>query len=180
MNKLAHFQTLKEEQGVHFNQSLNRNRSFRNPRIYNKLVEWVEVEETSSGYSDMIRGGKAKADEIWMSSQEARRELKLQGGKDAISFLQKRRQEESEERKKKARRDNIDFVGSKSSSPHMSSSTQAITSRSRSEALALAESRAQKIRDELVSRKNSENQDKDIHQRREGGRDKDRQHRHHH
>lgn len=180
-NKLAHFHTLKEEQGVHFNQSLNRNRSFRNPHIYSKLVEWVEVEETASGYTDMIKGDKVKADEVWMSSQEARQELKLQGGKDAISFLQKRRQEEVDERKKRARRDNIDFVGSKNSSPHTSSSIQAASSYSRSEALALAESRAKKIRDEIVSRGNpSSGQGKDRQVRKEEGRDKIRQHRHHH
>jgi hypothetical protein len=84
--KLAHFHALKREQGTHFNQSLNRNRSFHNPHIYSKLVQWVEVEETGSGYVDMIRGGngKEKADAIWPSSTEARHLLQLQGGKDVI------------------------------------------------------------------------------------------------
>ncbi|UZJ53968.1 hypothetical protein CBS101457_003288 [Exobasidium rhododendri] len=151
--KLSNFQTLKEEQGTHFNQSLAKNRSFRNPHIYDKLVQWVEVEETASGYGDMIkRKGKEKekADDIWMSSRKAREELKLQGGREVIATLQKRRQEESDERKRKNRRDNIDFIGSaKTSSPSFSSHSKA---RSESEAMALAESRAQKIRDEMAAK----------------------------
>lgn len=82
--KLAKFHKLKEEQGTHFNQSLNRNRSFRNPHIYSKLVQWVGVEETGSAYADMIKGGKKRADEVWASSEEARAELIKQGGKDVI------------------------------------------------------------------------------------------------
>lgn len=82
-SKLSHFQTLKEQQGTHFNQSLAKNRSFRNPHIYNKLVQWVEVEETASGYSDMIKR-KGTSDDVWMSSKEARARLRVQGGKDVI------------------------------------------------------------------------------------------------
>jgi hypothetical protein len=121
--KLAHFQKLKEEQGTHFNQSLSKNRSFRNPHIYNKLVQWVEVEETASEYSSMIKEGKRRADDIWNSSRGARIELKRQGGKDAIASLQKRRQEESDERKRKGRREKIDFVGTTSKTSTTTSSS---------------------------------------------------------
>jgi hypothetical protein len=191
--KLAHFHKLKKEQGTHFNQSLNRNRSFHNPHIYSKLVQWVEVEETGSGYSDMIKGGKVKADSIWPSSSEARQQLLKQGGKNIIcecpykaqctflhakmsttATLQRKRQEESDERKKKVRRDNLDFVGasSKSSSPAPNHSL----SRSQSEALALAESRARKIRDDLVGKRDSTNDERDRYRRREGERDSSRSH----
>ncbi|PWN33955.1 uncharacterized protein FA14DRAFT_114256, partial [Meira miltonrushii] len=45
--KLAHFHELKQK-GTHFNQSLNNNRSFRNPHIYAKLVDWIGVDENTS------------------------------------------------------------------------------------------------------------------------------------
>lgn len=80
--KLAHFHTLKAQQGTHFNQSLARNRSFRNPHIYAKLVEWVEVDETGSAYGDMVNA--SAPDDVWMSSKAARTALKVHGSREAI------------------------------------------------------------------------------------------------
>ena len=80
--KLAHFHTLKAQQGTHFNQSLARNRSFRNPHIYAKLVEWVEVDETGSAYGDMVRA--PVPDDVWTSSKAARTALKVHGSRESI------------------------------------------------------------------------------------------------
>ncbi|PWN51846.1 hypothetical protein IE53DRAFT_33605 [Violaceomyces palustris] len=54
--KLAKFHALKK-QGTHFNTSLSRNQAFKNPHIYAKLVEFVEIDEKGSNYQDMtVRG----------------------------------------------------------------------------------------------------------------------------
>lgn len=55
--KLAHFHTLKE-QGVHFNATLARNRSFHNPHIYAKLVKWADLDETGSNYVPMAHAAQ--------------------------------------------------------------------------------------------------------------------------
>ena len=49
--KLAQFHTLKR--GIppkHFNDSLMANRSFRNPHLYAKLVEFVDVDERTTNF----------------------------------------------------------------------------------------------------------------------------------
>ncbi|KZS87681.1 HCNGP-domain-containing protein [Sistotremastrum niveocremeum HHB9708] len=48
--KLAQFRVLKVTQGKHFNDSLMENRSFRNPHLYAKLVEFVDVDETATNF----------------------------------------------------------------------------------------------------------------------------------
>lgn len=80
--KLAHFHTLKAH-GTHFNQSLARNRSFRNPHIYAKLVDWVEVNETASAFESMVRG-EADADRVWRASLKGRKEMKLEANADRL------------------------------------------------------------------------------------------------
>jgi HCNGP-like protein len=54
--KLAQFHTLKRdpEQPKHFNDSLMSNRSFRNPHLYAKLVEFVDVDERSTNFPKEI------------------------------------------------------------------------------------------------------------------------------
>lgn len=47
--KVASFHKLKAS-GTHFNTSLARNRAFRNPHIYAKLVKFVDVLETGTNY----------------------------------------------------------------------------------------------------------------------------------
>lgn len=47
--KLRRFTELKA-QDVHFNQSLMSNKSFRNPHLYAKLVEFVEVDEGATNF----------------------------------------------------------------------------------------------------------------------------------
>jgi len=50
--KLMHFHTLKNDPNApkHFNDSLMMNRSFRNPHLYAKLVEFVDVEEKATNF----------------------------------------------------------------------------------------------------------------------------------
>ncbi|KAF8892379.1 HCNGP-like protein-domain-containing protein [Mucidula mucida] len=50
--KLAQFHALKNdcENPRHFNDSLMANRSFRNPHLYTKLVEFVDVDERASNF----------------------------------------------------------------------------------------------------------------------------------
>lgn len=47
--KVSKFLALKK-QGTHFNDILMRNKSFNNPHIYAKLVDFVEVDETGSNF----------------------------------------------------------------------------------------------------------------------------------
>jgi hypothetical protein len=54
--KLAQFHVLKRdsEQPKHFNDSLMSNRSFRNPHLYAKLVEFVDVDERATNFPKEI------------------------------------------------------------------------------------------------------------------------------
>ena len=40
--------------GLHFNDSLFASKAFRNPRIYTKLVEFVEVDEIGTNWSKHV------------------------------------------------------------------------------------------------------------------------------
>lgn len=48
-DKIAHFLSLRA-QGNRLNDHLQRNKAFRNPRIYTKLVEFAEVDEMGSNF----------------------------------------------------------------------------------------------------------------------------------
>jgi hypothetical protein len=54
--KLAQFHALKKDpqQPKHFNDSLMSNRSFRNPHLYAKLVEFVDVDERATNFPKEI------------------------------------------------------------------------------------------------------------------------------
>lgn len=56
VTKLAQFQALKRDAGnpKHFNDSLMSNKSFRNPHLYAKLVEFVDVDERTSNFPKEI------------------------------------------------------------------------------------------------------------------------------
>lgn len=47
--KVAHFLSLRES-GHKLNEHLQRNKAFRNPRIYAKLVEFIELDEVGSNF----------------------------------------------------------------------------------------------------------------------------------
>ncbi|KAF9185653.1 hypothetical protein BGZ51_000358 [Haplosporangium sp. Z 767] len=48
--KMEQFHHVKMTRGIHFNQSLMRNKNFRNPHIYASLVEMVALNETGSNF----------------------------------------------------------------------------------------------------------------------------------
>ncbi|KAG0052527.1 hypothetical protein BGZ83_002457 [Gryganskiella cystojenkinii] len=48
--KIEGFQRVKEQRGIHFNQSLMKNKNFRNPHIYASLVEFVALNEFGSNF----------------------------------------------------------------------------------------------------------------------------------
>lgn len=48
--KFEQFRTMKTQKNMHFNDSLMSNRSFRNPHLYAKLVEFVDVNETTTNF----------------------------------------------------------------------------------------------------------------------------------
>ncbi|KAH7926146.1 hypothetical protein BV22DRAFT_1128420 [Leucogyrophana mollusca] len=54
--KLAQFHTLKRDpqNPKHFNDSLMSNRSFRNPHLYAKLVEFIDVDERTTNFPEDI------------------------------------------------------------------------------------------------------------------------------
>ena len=74
--KLAQFHTLKcdPEQPKHFNDSLMSNRSFRNPHLYAKLVEFVDVDETISNFPKRVSMGNS---EIFVPTWDAEDEKDL-------------------------------------------------------------------------------------------------------
>ncbi|MCO5590034.1 hypothetical protein L7F22_044003 [Adiantum nelumboides] len=118
--KLTNFHQLKQK-GTHFNQSLNNNRSFRNPHIYAKLVDWIDVDENTSGYKQLLRkNGKQvnneEAEKIWSSTSTARKIVKRNAGAERIAEMQKRQQEEFEKVKLHGKRERIDFAPASSSS----------------------------------------------------------------
>lgn len=68
--KLAQFSALKRDpvNPKHFNDSLMSNRSFRNPHLYTKLVEFVDVDERSTNFPrDMWDPNDVKKD--WFADQ---------------------------------------------------------------------------------------------------------------
>ncbi|GJN89342.1 hypothetical protein Rhopal_002322-T1 [Rhodotorula paludigena] len=56
--KLANFHNLRLSRGLHFNDSLHASKAFRNPRIYAKLVEFLDVDETGSNWDREVWDSK--------------------------------------------------------------------------------------------------------------------------
>ncbi|BGP39971.1 hypothetical protein JCM10449v2_003929 [Rhodotorula kratochvilovae] len=91
--KLANFHALRLSRGLHFNDSLHASKAFRNPRIYAKLVEFVDVDETGSNWDKRIwdpkgLGADASAARI-AELQKLRSEAKAAqpaGSRSAIAF----------------------------------------------------------------------------------------------
>jgi hypothetical protein len=68
--KLAQFHTLKRDPSnpIHFNDSLMSNRSFRNPHLYTKLVEFVDVDERSTNFPKEL-WDPADVDQSWFADR---------------------------------------------------------------------------------------------------------------
>ncbi|KAI0070324.1 HCNGP-domain-containing protein [Panus rudis PR-1116 ss-1] len=103
--KLARFHDLKRDpvNPKHFNDSLMSNRSFRNPHLYAKLVEFVDVDERTTNFPK----------DIWDPF-----DVKDEWYADKIAEFQKTRSEQQEATKAQnaGKRTHLDFTsGSKSS-----------------------------------------------------------------
>ncbi|KAI4524060.1 HCNGP-domain-containing protein [Schizophyllum commune Loenen D] len=106
-SKLAQFHALKRDpqNPRHFNDSLMSNRSFRNPHLYAKLVEFVDVDERATNFPR----------DIWDPH-----DLQPEWYADRIAEVQKARQEKAD-KEPAGKRSAINFTNAKSSS---SSSTK--------------------------------------------------------
>ncbi|KAF9157255.1 hypothetical protein DFQ26_008935 [Actinomortierella ambigua] len=52
--KIENFYNIKLTRGIHFNQSLMKNKNFRNPHIYQSLVQLVDLDETGSNFEQSL------------------------------------------------------------------------------------------------------------------------------
>ncbi|KAL7409633.1 hypothetical protein BDY24DRAFT_211043 [Mrakia frigida] len=138
--KTTFFLSLKKK-GTHFNDSLMKNKAFRNPTIYKKLVDHVGVDERAGRYGGVWEWGREEGDEEW--------------GVERIADLQKSRSSSSSSNAPPApgSRSSIAFSSSSSSSStHQSSNS---TSSGFPPNPLLSHSRADKqasLRDALASR----------------------------
>ncbi|KAG1805338.1 HCNGP-like protein-domain-containing protein [Suillus subaureus] len=101
--KLAQFHALKQdsEHPKHFNDSLMSNRSFRNPHLYAKLVEFVDVDERTTNFSK----------DMWDPD-----DMRPEWFADSIAVLQKARSEQTASSQSK--RTQINFTTSAKVPPH--------------------------------------------------------------
>jgi len=113
--KLAQFHTLKRDpdQPKHFNDSLMSNRSFRNPHLYAKLVEFVDVDERATNFPK----------EIW-DPHDVREDWFA----DKIAAQQKARSEQQESAQSSNKRARIEFASSTTSVPQGASGARPDTS----------------------------------------------------
>ncbi|KII87801.1 hypothetical protein PLICRDRAFT_42304 [Plicaturopsis crispa FD-325 SS-3] len=112
--KLAQFHTLKRDatNPKHFNDSLMSNRSFRNPHLYAKLVEFVDVDERTTNFPRDLWDPDDVKDE-WFA--------------DRIAEQQKARSEHQAAAQSSGKRSQIDFTSfSKSSAGVQTKSTAAV------------------------------------------------------
>ncbi|GAA5887421.1 hypothetical protein JCM5296_007134 [Sporobolomyces johnsonii] len=92
--KLANFHALRQTRGLHFNDSLHASKAFRNPRIYAKLVEFVDVDETGTNWSKHVWDPKAlgpdamasRIAELQKIRSEAKASGQLSGTRSSIAF----------------------------------------------------------------------------------------------
>ncbi|KAI1784850.1 HCNGP-like protein-domain-containing protein [Ganoderma leucocontextum] len=103
--KMANFLALKRdpENPRHFNDSLMSNRAFRNPHLYTKLVEFVDVDERTTNFPKHI-WDPTDVREAWYA--------------DRIAEAQKARSEATSASQNSSQRSRIDFTAGSSSSTH--------------------------------------------------------------
>ncbi|GAA5907616.1 HCNGP domain-containing protein [Sporobolomyces salmoneus] len=77
--KLANFHSLRQSRGLHFNDSLSASKAFRNPRIYGKLVEFLDLKDESGN--------------CWDKGVWSPREVGRDGNAQRIAELQKLKSE---------------------------------------------------------------------------------------
>jgi len=119
--KLAQFSALKHDRinPKHFNDSLMSNRSFRNPHLYTKLVEFVDVDERTTNFpKDMWDPNDVKRD--WFADQIGCNSWVRQFKADA----QKEKSERQSAAQTAGKRSHINFSSSKDSAPQKKSRFQ--------------------------------------------------------
>ncbi|SPO21029.1 uncharacterized protein UTRI_00506 [Ustilago trichophora] len=97
-----------KKQGVHFNENLMRNRSFKNPHVYSQLVEFLGIDETRSNLSCLDTGrGEAGS---WRAMLPLSEQELIEG--DPIATLEKQQQDHRDkqmEKLKAGHKRTIDF-----------------------------------------------------------------------
>jgi len=95
--KLAHFRELKRDPDnpKHFNDSLMSNRSFRNPHLYAKLVEFVDIDERTTNFPR----------DIWDPN-----DVRGEWFADNIAEHQKKRYEQQSAAQSSSKRSHIEFT----------------------------------------------------------------------
>lgn len=164
--KLRHFHVLRS-QGIHFNATLQSNKSFRNPAILSKLVDFVDVDEKLSNFPP----------EVWRSSHGLGRDAWA----ESIAERQKALAEERQKLQERGKRSNIDFASSSSSAsastsslahPHSSSNMGA---NGRSGPGADREERKKSRWDSSSKADSARKRDNDAHRDRDRERERDRE-----
>lgn len=118
---LERFHELKK-QGIHFNENLMGNRSFKNPHVYSQLVEFLDIDETRSNLP-FLDTGRA-ADGGWRSGFPLSEEQLIAG--DPIAMLEKQQQDHVDKQMQKLKagsRRTIDFSRAKQED-HVSDAAQ--------------------------------------------------------
>ncbi|KAG2222555.1 hypothetical protein INT45_002686 [Circinella minor] len=99
LEKTAHFLSLRAS-GHRLNDHLQRNKAFRNPRIYAKLVEFIDLDETGSNFpkEEFDPHGFAKEDYIdgilEQQRKHAEEKVQAQQNRTNISFVQQQQQQQ--------------------------------------------------------------------------------------
>ncbi|GAA5959638.1 hypothetical protein JCM3765_007226 [Sporobolomyces pararoseus] len=108
--KLANFNSLRQSRGLHFNDSLSSSKAFRNPRIYTKLVEFMDVDETGN---------------CWDKSVWNPKDIGRDGTASRIAELQKLRSEAKQAQVgQPSSRSSINFTSSSSSTSATAASSK--------------------------------------------------------
>lgn len=110
-----------KHQGVHFNEVLMQNRSFKNPHVYSQLVEHLGIDETRSNLPALDTG---RIEEGWRRVFPFTEEQLIEGDPIAVT----ERQEKAAKEKRKGKR-SIDFVSTSSSNPSAADKVAAWTSK---------------------------------------------------
>jgi hypothetical protein len=162
--KLRHFHVLRS-QGIHFNATLQSNKSFRNPAILSKLVDFVDVDEKLSNFTP----------EVWRSSHGLGRDAWA----ESIAERQKALAEERQKLQERGKRSNIDFASSSSAAASTSSAGHLHPSHSgtngRSGSGADREERKKSRWDSSSKSDSARKRDSDLYRDRDRERDRERE-----
>ncbi|PVU98717.1 hypothetical protein BB559_001323 [Furculomyces boomerangus] len=131
--KFKHWLDLKK-QGYHFNEQLQRNKNFRNPNIYTKFLEHLDIKETGTNFPKDIFDPDRFPDNIYYDKLNEQRTIN--------------EQKRVQEKQQFGKRSNIDFITenkhSSSDNIKRDSSSQVSQSEAIAKAAAIASSLSRK------------------------------------